>query len=150
MSSKLKIYLRWIFLFPLSMLFAILIDFPLHFILYSILSGGNTPLITPYPNTPELILAPFFRAIIFVFASLLIAPNHNFKVAKIFSILWIVIAISGYIIVQLMSNYNTEDNYLFSMANSSVLPMISGIFGALFSLILIYRIRKKRDTANLV
>lgn len=148
MGSKFKTGLRWIFLFPLSMLLAMLIDFPLHFILYSILSGGSTPLITPYPQMPELILAPFFRAIVFVFSSLLIAPSHNLKVAKIFSVLWVVIAVSGYLIVQVMSRSNIEDEHLSDLANSSILPIISGIMGAILSMILIFRVWGKKYSSN--
>lgn len=114
-------------------------DFPLHFILYSILSGGENPFITPYPKSPEIILAPFFRAFVFVFAAALIAPNNNIKVAKIFSFLWVFSATAGMYILYYIAKSKTEYNVNFEFTTLDFYAVSSGVIGAILPLIIYYK-----------
>ncbi len=144
MSSKAKIYLRWIFLLPLSILFALLMDFPLHFILYSILSGGENPFVTPYPESPELVLAPFFRAFVFVLAGTFIAPNNNIIVGKIFSFIWVFSATAGVYIMYYIAKSKPEHNINFEITTTDFFAISSGVIGAILPLIIYYKnIQKK-------
>ena len=139
MNSKIKIYLRWIFLLPLAILFAILMDFPLHYILYSVLSGGENPFITPYPESPELILAPFFRAFVFVLTGTFIAPNNNIIVGKIFSFIWVFSATVGVYILYYISKTKTEYNINFEFTTVDFFAISSGVIGAILPLIIYYK-----------
>lgn len=139
MNSKIKIYLRWIFLLPLAILFAILMDFPLHYILYSILSSGENPFITPYPESPELVLAPFFRAFVFVLTGTFIAPNNNVIVGKIFSFIWVFSATFGVYILYYISKTKTEYNINFEFTTVDFFAISSGIIGAILPLIIYYK-----------
>jgi hypothetical protein len=139
MNSKIKIYLRWIFLLPLAILFAILMDFPLHYILYSVLSGGENPFITPYPESPELILAPFFRAFVFVLTGTFIAPNNNVIVGKIFSFIWVFSATVGVYILYYISKTKTEYNINFEFTTVDFFAISSGVIGAILPLIIYYK-----------
>jgi len=139
MNSKIKIYLRWIFLLPLAILFAILMDFPLHYILYSVLSGGENPFKTPYPESPELILAPFFRAFVFVLTGTFIAPNNNVMVGKIFSFMWVFSATVGVYILYYISKTKTEYNINFAFTTVDFFAISSGVIGAILPLIIYYK-----------
>lgn len=132
MKQNTKNILRWLFLLPLVFIFGLLTDFSVHFILYSALSGGNEPFITPYPETPELIISPFFRAIAFVYSAFKIAPKFKCKVSIIFSILWILLALSLYIYVN-----NSHES------KPSIIPVISGIIGVILVLFYIFKKRQK-------
>lgn len=143
MNSKIKIYLRWIFVLPLAIVFAILMDFPLHYILYSVLSGGENPFITPYPESPELILAPFFRAFVFVLAGAFIAPNNNILVGKIFSVIWVFSATVGVYILYYIAKSKTEYNIHFEFTTVDFFAISSGVIGAILPLIIYYKNRQK-------
>lgn len=144
MNSKIKIYLRWIFLVPLAILFAILMDFPLHYILYSVLSGGENPFITPYPESPELILAPFFRAFVFVLTGAFIAPNNNVIVGKIFSFIWVFSATVGvYIMYYITKSKNADHNINLEYTTVDFFAISSGVIGAILPLIIYYKQNKK-------
>ena len=128
-------------LYPIdfSILFAILVDFPLHYILYSFLSGGENPFITPYPESPELILAPFFRAFAFVITGACIAPNNNVIVGKIFSFIWVFSATVGVYILYYISKTKTEYNINFEFTTVDFFAISSGIIGAILPLIIYYK-----------
>lgn len=68
---------------------AFLIDFPVHWVLYTSINSFIN--IEPYPKAPEEIIAPFFRAFAFVYVSYLIAPRHKKKTAFIFMIFWMIV-----------------------------------------------------------
>lgn len=136
MNSKIETYLRWILMLPLSILFAFLIDFPLHFILYSILSSGETPLITPYPKSPELILAPFFRAYVFVLAGTLIAPSNNIIVGKVFSFIWVFFATVGVYTMYCVAKTKPENNINVEFTTIDFLSISLGVIGAVLPLII--------------
>lgn len=143
MNSKVKIYLRWVFILPLAILLAFLMDFPLHFILYSVLSGGESPFITPYPESPELILAPFFRAFVFVLAGTFIAPNNNIIVGKIFSFIWVFFATIGVYIFYYVAKSKSEHNINFEFTSIEFFAISSGVIGAILPLIIYYKYTQK-------
>ena len=70
-----KTILRWIAVLPGAVIAAVLSLFPLHWCLYSSLTGSG--FIEPYPKTPEQLLSPLVFAIAFVWTGSQIAPKRN-------------------------------------------------------------------------
>jgi hypothetical protein len=66
MEKGFKYWLSWISVLPISLISGVLIIFPVHWVLYQTLSGGDSPFIAPYPELPEKILQPFFTALVIV------------------------------------------------------------------------------------
>ncbi len=90
--------IRWILVLPMSIISAIFILFPLHWILIFILNH----FITPYPELPERLLTPFFISLTFVLTGSVIAPKYKFYTSVfLFSIL---IILSGILIWVLLNN----------------------------------------------
>lgn len=133
MNKGFKYWLNWILVLPISLISAILITFPVHWLLYRILSGGETPFITPYPVLLETILQPFFSALVFVWVSYLIAPHHKFKTAIILSSIWVLTAGGAFILSYLGYNFNKAHLNL----TAGGLPIIMGIVGAIVGLYII-------------
>ena len=90
MNRNVKYWLRWVAVIPVSLVAGILVTFPVHWLLFRILSGGNNPLFDSYPELPERLIVPFFSALIFVWVGSLIAPEHKFRTALILASLWII------------------------------------------------------------
>jgi hypothetical protein len=130
MYKRFKYWLSWICMFPIALFMGFLVDFPLHWVLYSTLSGGDSPFITPYPELPERILAPFFRAFVIVWVSGLIAPEKKFLTAIILTTLWILGAVAFFILAYL--GYQTNNIKLNLTAYG--LPVIMGIIGSILGL----------------
>lgn len=82
--------LRWLSLIPFVIAVLFLVDFPVHWILYQTLSGGNDPFVTPYPELPERTIAPLVKAIVIVWGSAKIAPSHKRRTSFLMGILWLV------------------------------------------------------------
>lgn len=123
-SGSLKL-LRWILLLPAATLSALIITFPLHWVLYWSLSGGPDPFISPYPQIPEKILQPMISAIAFVFVSGVLAPKANITVSKIAAGVWCIGLILAVFIVQKQGMpimQILQDNYY-------GVPILSGILG---------------------
>lgn len=126
MISTIKYWFNWVAVLPISIIAAVLITFPIHWILYFTLTGGPIPFITPYPELPERIIQPFFSAAVFVRVASLIAPKFKFITAIIFSTLWIFISGGSFVLGYLGYKYN------YTQLNLSVggLPVFFGVFGA--------------------
>lgn len=135
MNKGSRHWLSWIKVLPISIIAGLLVDFPVHWVLYSTLSGGDSPFITPYPELPERILAPFFRALVVVRVSALIAPEHKFKTAFIFAIIWILGAGAFFVLAYL--GFQTDRIQLDLTAGG--LPMIMGVIGAVVGLYVVKR-----------
>lgn len=123
--------LRWVLALPVGVLAAVLITFPLHWILYMTLSGGQDPFIAPYPRMPEKLLQPLCSAWVFVFTCGWVVPRANKLVAKIAALLWTVSAIA--IVVLAKTDVLQEGQKEIGMDYFG-LPVVSGILGALFGL----------------
>lgn len=121
-------WIRWIGILPLSIFGGIIVTFPIHWILFQTLSGGEDPFITPYPEWPEKLIQPFITAFVFIWISFKIAPQFQFKVAFLFAIIWVFIAGGGFFLS--ISNDH-------SISILTILPIISGVLGSMFALIFI-------------
>lgn len=130
MDKGYKYWLSWIGVLPISLISGLLVAFPIHWILYRTLSGGDSPFITPYPELPERILLPFFRALVVVRVSALIAPEYKFKTAVILATLWIFGAGSSFVIGYLGFQIN---NFQLNLTAGG-LPIILGVVGAVVGL----------------
>ena len=130
-----KYWLLWIAVIPFSILAGLIVDFPLHWILFRTLSSGNSPFITPYPELPEKILGPFFRAFIIVWISSQIVPEHKFKTAMLFATIWIFVAGASFAI----GYYGVKiDNTRLSLTTGG-LPVLTGVIGAVVGLYIVKR-----------
>lgn len=127
--------LRWILFIPVGVLAALLIDFPLHFILYGILSSGENPFITPYPKLPELIISPLLRSFMLVFVSSSIAPFYKLRIAYIITCLWLFSAVITLILGYFKVNIGSIQ---FTLSYGGV-PILMGIMGAFIGL---YRLKE--------
>lgn len=78
MNEKPKNWLNWLALIPGVIAYGILITFPVHWVLYGILS-----FIEPYPTLPEKILAPFFSGIGMVYGAFTIAPKYKLETSLV-------------------------------------------------------------------
>lgn len=136
MDKRFKYWLRWIGLLPISLVAGALITFPIHWVLYGILSGGDSPFITPYPELPEKILTPLFTALVIVWVASQVAPEHKFKTAVILGILWIFVAGGAFILGYLGIHF---ENVQLSLTAGG-LPIIMGVVGAVVGL---YLVKKK-------
>lgn len=139
MEKGFKYWLSWVGVLPISLIAGVLVDFPLHWILYNTLSGGNSPFIIPYPKLPELILAPFFRALVIVCVGALIAPEHKFKTGVVLAALWIFGAGAAFVLGYLgVKSSNVQANLTIGG-----LPVVMGVLGAIAG---IYVVNKKSLT----
>lgn len=136
--KRIKYLLLWFAVIPFSILAGLIVNFPLHWILFRTLSGGDSPFITPYPELPERILEPFFRALIIVWISSQIAPEHKFKTAMIFATIWIFVAGASFAIGYFGVNVG---NTRLSLTTGG-LPVVMGVIGAVAGL---YIVKKNPD-----
>ncbi len=136
MNRGLGYWLRWIILLPVSFIAAILVDFPVHWVLYNTLSGGESPFITPYPETPELVLVPFFRALTLVWVSSQVAPEYKFKSSIVLSTFWVFMAGFTFALGYFGVSIGTTKLNL----TAGGLPVVMGVVGALTGL---YFVRKR-------
>ena len=143
MKRGLKYWASWIGVLPISIISGILITFPVHWVLYNTLSGGDSPFITPYPELPEKILSPFFTALIIVWVGSKIAPEHKFITAVVLAVVWVFFAgvtfAMAYFGIQL-------GKYQYSLIAGG-LPVIMGIVGAIVGL---YFVRKKLKEEKII
>ena len=130
-------WLRWVGVLPISIIAGVLITFPVHWGLYQTLSGGDSPLVSPYPELPERILQPFFSALTIVWVSSLIAPKYKFKTSVTLAVIWIFI-----VCVLFYLGYSSENIQM--NLNAGGLPIISGIIGSFVGVYLV----KKNLTEN--
>lgn len=90
--------IRWILVLPMSIIAAIIILFPLHWILIFTLNH----FVTPYPELPERLLTPFVFSLTFILTGSLIAPKYKFYTSVfLFTISMI---LSGILIWVLLNN----------------------------------------------
>ncbi|MBK9760311.1 MAG: hypothetical protein IPO90_10175 [Flavobacteriales bacterium] len=135
MDRGFKYWLSWIGVLPIALVAGVLVDFPMHWILYRTLSGGDSPFITPYPELPERIFAPFFRALVIVWVGSFVAPEHKFKTAVVLAALWIFGAGGAFVLGSL--GVHTDHAQLNLTAGG--LPVIAGVVGAVVGLYLVKR-----------
>lgn len=138
---------RWIFLIPVSIIVAILVEFPIHWILYSTLSGGSDPFITPYPQLPEQLITPFFRSIAFIFAGIYMAPSHKSQAGIFMFILWSIGLGLNIYILRNIEDFDIPSNIKITTVAGG-LPIIIGFIGSLLTLISIRSISKDTDSEN--
>lgn len=130
MNRDFLYWTRWVFALPISLLFGFLADFPVHFILYRTLSGGENPFIYPYPALPEQLIAPFFRALIYMWSCSKIAPDHKLITGIIFSAIWILGA--GGVFFLGIIGFQIGNTKLTMVAGG--LPIIFGVVGIILGL----------------
>ncbi|MBL7914576.1 MAG: hypothetical protein JNL49_05970 [Bacteroidia bacterium] len=130
MKRDLKYWVSWIGVLPISIAVGIIITFPIHWILYQTLSGGNDPFITPYPELPERILLPFFTSLAIVWVGAKIAPEKKFITAIILSIAWMVFAGLFFIMAVFEIQFDKFQYYLLEGG----LPLVMGIAGSITGL----------------
>ena len=140
MDKRFKYWLSWIGVLPISLIAGVLVDFPVHWVLYRTLSGGDSPFITPYPELPERILAPFFRALVIVCVSALITHEHKFKTAVILATLWIFGAGASFVLGYL--GFHRDSIQLNLTAGG--LPVIMGVVGAVTGLYIVKKYIRKQ------
>lgn len=136
MDKGFKYWLSWIGVFPISLISGVLVTFPVHWVLYRTLSGGESPFITPYPELPEKILQPFVTALVIVWVASQIAPQHKFKTSVIMATLWIFGAGGAFVLGYLGYHF---DNVQLNLTAGG-LPIIMGVVGAVAGL---YLVKKK-------
>ncbi len=86
-EKRMPIYLqvlRWIAVLPGSLLIAALSLFPLHWILYIVV----TRFVEVYPEMPERILAPGVISGVFVWVGSRISPAYKFETAAVLFGIW--------------------------------------------------------------
>ncbi len=84
--------LRWMAVLPGSIIVAVLSLFPLHWILYLVL----TKFVEVYPELPERILAPAILSGVFVWVSSRISPAYKFETAAVVFSFWMFL-IGGFV-----------------------------------------------------
>ncbi len=94
--NRVYYWLRWIALFPSAVIAALLVSFPLHWVLYFTLTNGQ--LISGLDIKPiEYLFYPFIIAITFIFTGYKIAPKYKFKTAivlfGIYILTWLTVSI---------------------------------------------------------
>jgi len=85
--NQTKYWLRWIAVLPGALGCALLLLFPLHWVLYQTFSSW----IEPYPELPERVLTPFVIAAGFIWGGSRIAPSHKMETAVVLFGLWMVL-----------------------------------------------------------
>jgi hypothetical protein len=133
MNKNFKYWLSWIGVVPISLIAGALVTFPLHWILYSTLSGGDDPFITTYPELPEKMLHPFFTALIIIWVASLIAPQYKLKTALIIATLYIFVAGGAFVLGYL--NYRSGNLQVSLTAGG--LPVLMGLAGAIVGLYIV-------------
>jgi hypothetical protein len=139
MSKGVQNILRWIAVLPGSIAAGILSTFFLHFTLYSII----TNFVTPYPESPERILTPFFVALTFIWTGGEIAPSNKLKVGVGLFSIWIFIA--GGLIISTLTGGKWFGKTLHLEVNG--ISSVMGIVGAFVGLYFVRNLNKEtQDT----
>lgn len=133
MNKSLIFWLRWIGVLPVSLISGMLVTFPIHWVLYRTLSGGDNPFVTPYPELPERLLQPFFSGLVIVWVASLIAPSYKFKTSVIMLALWVFGAGGAFILGYLGYSIGKVQLDL----TSGGLPIIMGVVGAIIGVIIV-------------
>jgi hypothetical protein len=145
MNRDFKYWIRWVFVLPISFLVGFLVDFPVHFVLYSTLSGGENPIIYPYPKFPELLLAPFFRALTFMWVCSKLTPEYKLTTAIVFAAIWIFGAGGGFF----LSYIGFQDGISQFNLVTGGLPIIFGVIGVILGLFINNKELMKSNHTNL-
>ena len=88
-----KNVLRWLAVLPGSIICAVLSAVPLHFVLYSTLTGSG--IVDPYPQSPERLLGPLVAALAFVWSGSRIAPSRKVETAVVLFGAWLLLVGGG-------------------------------------------------------
>lgn len=133
MKQGFKFGARWIGVLPISIVAGILVTFPLHWILYQTLSGGESPFITPYPELPERVLSPFFVSIIVVWVGSKVAPTNKFMTAITLSVIWIIF--TGVIFA--MAYFGVQVGKVQYSLVAAPFPIIMGVLGSIIGVYIV-------------
>jgi hypothetical protein len=129
--------IRWILVLPMSIIAAIVILFPLHWILIFSLNH----FVTPYPELPERLLTPFVFSLTFVLTGSKIAPNYKFYSSVfLFSIFML---LTGVYIWFISNNIKWFGEVL--MFQNGGVPFYFGIIGSFTGLYLVSKDLKNAD-----
>ncbi len=128
-----KYWLRWIAVLPAAILGAVLLIFPLHWVLYLSLRH----VIEPYPELPERILTPVVVAAGFVWLGTKVAPSHKIMTAWILGGLLTIGLVAGVVFVL---NIGRIGN-----ASVSLGMMPASFLGVAIGVILARRVSKQSD-----
>ncbi len=133
MEKGFKYWLSWIGVLPISLFAGVLVTFPVHWVLYQTLSGGDSPFITPYPELPERLLGPFFTALVIVWVGSQVAPQYKFKTALILATIWVIGAGGAFVLGYLGYHFSNIQLNL----RAGGLPIIMGVLGTIVGLYLV-------------
>ena len=136
---------RWIFLIPVSILVAVLVDFPIHWLLYISLSSGPDPFINPYPELPEQIIAPFFRAFAFIITGSIIAPSYKVQTGVVLFILWAAGLVFNIYFLNHIEDFDIPRNIKINWVAGG-LPIITGAIGAILAVFSLWNESRNKDS----
>lgn len=137
MDKKIIFWIKWLGVLPLSLISGLLLSFPIHWVLYRSLFT----LVKPYPKLPELLLQPFFSALVFVYVGYLLAPEYKFRTAFILVVLWTFGAGASFVLAYFNIQINSTE-YSLTLGG---LPILAGVIGALSGL---YIVKSKGSLSN--
>lgn len=118
--------LRWIAVLPGSLLIAALSLFPLHWILYLVI----TRFVEVYPEMPERILGPAILSGVFVWVGSRISPAYKFETSVVLFGIWMLL-IGGVVFLTLGDGDWFGGRLYFSGGG---LPTILAVVGAIVGL----------------
>jgi hypothetical protein len=132
--------IRWILVLPMSIIAAIIMLFPLHWMLVNTLNH----FVTPYPELPERLLTPFVFSLTFVITGSKIAPNYKFYSSVfLFSIFMILTGVY----IWFISNNIKWFGEILIFQNGGV-PFYLGIIGSFTGLFVVLKGFKNDDSEN--
>ncbi len=133
-------WIRWLLLLPATVVFTFLSLMPLHWILYSTLTGSG--LIIPYPEFPERVFSPLLMGLMFVLIPYKIAPKGKYWCSVIFLLIWVIMRVVGLYLA--LSNPYYFDSFALSIKYWGI-PNIMGFSGALIGILIVRKqIKKER------
>jgi len=138
MKNGIDYWINWIFVFPIAFFVCILVDFPIHWIIFIIHNyGGDSIFLGINPEVIERTIAPFFRGFLFVLISSFIAPSHNFVTGIIAAIIWILLTIALFLLAYFGAHFG---DIQFILPNGG-LSVIVGLIGAIVGLPFTYKMK---------
>lgn len=135
MERGYRYWFRWLAVLPGAILAGLISLFPLHWVLYSTLTG----FIDPYPELPERLLTPFVSSGVLIWSGSRIAPE--FKLETSLALVGLYLVLWGGSIVFVLSGGHWE-RLQFHFVYGALSPA-AGLAGALTGLMVV---RKERPT----
>lgn len=134
MNKDFKYWLRWIAVIPGALAAGVLVNFPLHLMLYATLRN----FVEPYPELPERLLTPFVSAISFVWCGTKIAPEHKIKTSVVLFSFWVFL--SGGFVFLALNEANWMGHQLYFYGGG--IPPVIAVVGAFIGLYLVWKREK--------